>query len=189
MPPPYAQHARYVRDLLEEYVAASKGKFAFEFSDPASRKTEEDKAKRNERDIFGRPHESDQHRSELSELGLQPVKVASLKMTNSKQNEPTWVLLLYVIRETRSDSRGAKPIRSEKDMTSLMRKLTRIKIQTRADKEHNGTTHIEKISQALKQNMAVDSIDLKTRRNSDDMMHLLIIWFSDIFWKRARRQD
>src|SRR4051812_15525190 len=31
LPPPYASNARYVRDLLEEYRAASKGKLSFEF--------------------------------------------------------------------------------------------------------------------------------------------------------------
>src|SRR5207244_164377 len=36
LPPPYAQHARYVNDLLVEYLASAKGKFAFEFSDPAA---------------------------------------------------------------------------------------------------------------------------------------------------------
>ena len=39
LPPPYASNARYVRDLLEEYRAASKGKLSFEFIDPMSQET------------------------------------------------------------------------------------------------------------------------------------------------------
>src|SRR4028118_361188 len=40
LPPPYSGNARYVRDLLEEYRAASRGKLAFEFLDPMANESE-----------------------------------------------------------------------------------------------------------------------------------------------------
>ena len=46
LPPPYAQHARYVQDLLEEYFAASSSRLAFEFLDPTEEETLEDKEKK-----------------------------------------------------------------------------------------------------------------------------------------------
>ncbi|HLM48654.1 MAG TPA: GldG family protein, partial [Myxococcaceae bacterium] len=56
LPPPYSSNARYVRDLLEEFRAASKGRLSFEFLDPMSQETAEDQAMKREtkRDIFGR---------------------------------------------------------------------------------------------------------------------------------------
>src|SRR5689334_22403107 len=45
LPGQYAQNARYVRDLLQEYRAASGNKLAFEFVDPAQQESQQDKEK------------------------------------------------------------------------------------------------------------------------------------------------
>src|SRR5580698_360052 len=82
LPPPYAQHARYVKDLLEEYVSVSDGHLAFEFIDPAGEETEEDKALKKEikHDIFGRPvREPTSIETQLAELGLEPVEIRVIK--------------------------------------------------------------------------------------------------------------
>ena len=78
LPPPYSQHSRYVKDLLEEYRASSNGRFAFEYIDPTHFETDEDKAKKKEmqRDIFGRMvREQTSVEKNLTELGVQPVEL------------------------------------------------------------------------------------------------------------------
>ena len=47
-PPQVAQISKYLRDLLDEYKAASKGKFEWEAIDPADAKTEEERRKKEE---------------------------------------------------------------------------------------------------------------------------------------------
>src|SRR5688500_10982776 len=39
LPAPYSANARYVRDLLQEYRTAAKGKLSFEFIDPSGQET------------------------------------------------------------------------------------------------------------------------------------------------------
>src|SRR5688572_30719988 len=46
LPPPFSDNARYVKDLLEEYRSASHGNLSFEFIDPQSQETDEDKEKK-----------------------------------------------------------------------------------------------------------------------------------------------
>src|SRR4051794_4960837 len=48
LPPPFSDNARYVKDLLEEYRAASHGNLSFEFIDPQSQETDEDKEKKKD---------------------------------------------------------------------------------------------------------------------------------------------
>jgi gliding-associated putative ABC transporter substrate-binding component GldG len=78
LPPPHSSTARYVKDLLEEYFAASHGKLRFEFVDPTSEETESDKEKKKEvkSDIFGRAvREETSVEHELRALGIPPVQV------------------------------------------------------------------------------------------------------------------
>ena len=46
LPPPYSSHARYVRDLLEEYYNHADGNVIYQFIDPVAAETEEDKEKK-----------------------------------------------------------------------------------------------------------------------------------------------
>src|ERR1041384_6938317 len=78
LPAPYSSSARYVRDMLEEFRAASKGKVSFEFIDPAAQETEKDKEQKKEvkRDIFGRQfREQTQQEKDLASQGIQPVEI------------------------------------------------------------------------------------------------------------------
>jgi gliding-associated putative ABC transporter substrate-binding component GldG len=78
LPPPYGAHARYVRDLLEEYFARSNGNVRYEFIDPVASETEEDKEKKKDvkQDLFGRAvREQTSVERELAGLGIQPVQV------------------------------------------------------------------------------------------------------------------
>lgn len=78
LPPPFGAHARYVRDLLEEYYAHSNGQLRYEFIDPVSEETEADKEKKKDvkRDIFGRAvREQTSVEQELETLGITPVQL------------------------------------------------------------------------------------------------------------------
>jgi hypothetical protein len=78
LPAPYSGNARYVRDLLAEYRAASKGKLSFEFIDPSAQETDADKETKREvkRDIFGRQfREQTSVEKDLGSLGIQPVEI------------------------------------------------------------------------------------------------------------------
>ncbi|HXW52761.1 MAG TPA: GldG family protein, partial [Myxococcota bacterium] len=185
LPPPYAQHARYVRDLLEEYVAKSNGHFAFQFMDPAAAETEEDKAKRKEtrRDIFGRPiREPTSVETELSELGLQPVEIRVIE-DDQQQTKRAYMGIVIRYQEKHEVIPVVQNLSDlEKDMTSLMRKLTRVKEPKLGLIKDVAGPHIEKVSQALKQNMAVDAIDLKTEGEiPDDIDALLIVGSGEHF--------
>jgi|SRR5579871_1942663 len=185
LPPPYAQHARYVKDLLEEYLAASKGKFAFEFTDPALAETQEDKAKKKDmkRDIFGRMiREPTSIETNLSELGLQPVEIRVIE-DDQQQTKRAYMGIVIRYQEKHEVIPVVQNLSDlEKDMTGLMRKLTREKEPKLGLIKDFASPHIEKVSQSLKQNMAVDHIDLKgSAEIPDDIDALLIVGAGEHF--------
>ncbi|MFN0061898.1 MAG: GldG family protein [Myxococcaceae bacterium] len=128
LPPPYAANARYVRDLLQEYRAASRGKVAFEFIDPTAQETEADKEKKKDvkRDLFGRTYrEATQVERELSDSGIQPVE---LQVVAEDQMQTKRAYMGLVVRHR--DQKESIPLIQdtstlEYDVTSLIRKLTR----------------------------------------------------------------
>ncbi len=128
LPPPYSTNARYVKDLLDEYYAASNGNLSYEFLDPVSQETEEDKEKRKEirRDIFGRAmRDMTDVERELQSLGIQPVEV---RVNEGDSLEVKRVYMGISLRY--GDDREAIPVVTntdtlEYDLTSLMRKLVR----------------------------------------------------------------
>lgn len=192
LPPPYAQHARYVKDLLEEYLAASHGHFAFEFTDPATSETEEDKAKKKEmkRDIFGRlVREPTTVETELSELGLQPVEI---RVIEDDQQQTKRAFMGIVIRY--QEKHEVIPVVQnlpdlEKDMTSLMRKLTRVREPKLGVIRDVSGPHIEKVSQALKQNMGVIPVDLtEDKEIGDDFDALLLVGSGEHFGDKGAQK-
>jgi len=128
LPPPFSSHARYVRDLLEEYYAHADGNLRYEFIDPVSSETEADKEKKKEvsRDIFGRAiREQTSVERELSQLGITPVQV---RVNESDKLE---VKRAYMgIALSYRDRREVIPVVQntaglEYNLTTLIRKLTR----------------------------------------------------------------
>jgi len=165
LPPPYAQHARYVNDLLIEYLSAAKGKFAFEFSDPAALETSEDKAikKDIQRDIFGRiTREPTSVEQELAELGVQPVEIRVIE-GDQQQTKRAYMGIVIRYQEKHEVIPVVQNLADlEKDLTSLMRKLVRERMPKLALIRENTAPSIQKISQAISQNVSLEPFDLKT---------------------------
>lgn len=130
LPPPYSSNARYVRDLLEEYRAASKGKVSFEFSDPAAQETQEDKEKKKEvkQDIFGRRfRDQTSIERDLAQSGIQPVEIRVVE-EDQMQTKRAYMGLVIKYQEKKEVIPVVQDVRSlEYDLTTLIRKLTRTK--------------------------------------------------------------
>lgn len=128
LPPPLSSHARYVRDLLEEYYANADGNLRYEFIDPLSEETEADKEKKKDvkQDIFGRAvREQTSVELELSGLGIAPVQV------RVNEDDKLEVKRAYLgIAINYGERREVIPVVQdtgglEYDLTTLIRKLTR----------------------------------------------------------------
>ncbi|MCA9508317.1 MAG: GldG family protein [Myxococcales bacterium] len=179
LPPPYAQQARYVNDLLAEYAAASKnGKFAFEFSDPTASETLEDKAKKKEmkRDIFGRlVREPTSIESELADLGLQAVEI---RVIEDDEQQTKRAYMGIVVRY--QDKHEVIPVVQdladlEKNLTGLMRKLVRERMPKVGLVRDPSGAGITKLSEALRQNVVLEEVSLSSQEEiSDDIDALLV---------------
>ncbi|WP_141330001.1 GldG family protein [Myxococcus sp. AB025B] len=130
LPPPYAGHARYVRDLLEELRSASRGRLSFEFLDPMSQETSEDQETRREtkRDIFGRVfREPTSVEKELAGVGVQPVEIRVIE-DDQMQTKRAYMGIVIQHQEKKEVIPVVQDPRTlEYDLTTLVRKLTRPK--------------------------------------------------------------
>ncbi|MEW5739473.1 MAG: GldG family protein [Myxococcota bacterium] len=130
LPPPYSSNARYVKDLLDEFRAASKGKLAYEFIDPQAQETEDDKEKKREvkQDIFGRRfREQTSVEKELTGQGIQPVEIRVIE-EDQQQTKRAYMALVLRYEDKREVIPLVQDVQSlEYDLTSLVRKLTRPK--------------------------------------------------------------
>jgi gliding-associated putative ABC transporter substrate-binding component GldG len=130
LPPPYASATRYVRDMLEEFRSASKGKLSFEFIDPAAQETQQDKDAKREvkQDIFGRRfRDQTAQEKELASNGIQAVEI---RVVEDDQQQTKRAYLGLVLRS--GEKKEVIPVVQnlgslEYDLTSLVRKLTRPK--------------------------------------------------------------
>lgn len=130
LPPPHSGTARYVKDLLEEYYAASRGNLRYEFVDPTSEETESDKEKKKDvkSDIFGRAvREETSVERELRQLGIPPVQV------RANEGDKLEVKRAYLgISIQLGDKREVLPVVKdtaglEYDLTTAIRKVSRQK--------------------------------------------------------------
>lgn len=179
LPPPYAQHARYVNDLLEEYLASSNGKFGFEFSDPAASETSEDKAikKDMKRDIFGRlVREPTSIETELGDLGLQPVEIRVIK-DDEQQTLRAYMGIVIRYQEKHEVIPVVQDLADlEKNLTGLMRKLVRERMPKVGLVRDMSGPSISKVTQALSQNVTVEDVSLSGEGEiSDDIDALLVM--------------
>ncbi|HZA51724.1 MAG TPA: GldG family protein, partial [Myxococcaceae bacterium] len=175
LPPPYSSNARYVRDLLAEYRAASKGKLSFEFIDPREKETEEDKETKKEvkRDIFGRSfRDATSIERELMALGIQPVEVPHVE--EDKQQFMRAYMALVVRHQEKKEVipvvRTTEGL--EYHLTSMIRRMTRAKQPVLAVLQgHDAPNLGEKLTQlqtVLGQTYAVRPLDLSGKDKIDD---------------------
>jgi ABC-type uncharacterized transport system involved in gliding motility auxiliary subunit len=130
LPAPYSSNARYVRDLLEEFRAASNGKLAFEFVDPQSQETDADKEAKKEvkQDIFGRRfREPTAIEKELGGQGIQPVEIRVIE-EDQQQTKRAYMALVLKHQEKKEVIPLVQNVSSlEYELTTLVRKMTRPK--------------------------------------------------------------
>ncbi|MHB8875779.1 MAG: GldG family protein [Myxococcaceae bacterium] len=183
LPPPYASNARYVRDLLEEYRAASKGKLSFEFIDPMSQETDADKEAKKEvkKDIFGRTfREQTSVEKELAQSGVQPVEIRVVQ-DDQMQTKRGYMGLVIRHQEKKEVIPVVQNVASvEYDLTSLIRKMTRPKMPVigivQGHDEPKPEEKLRNLATVLSQTYSVRPVDLTGKDSVDaDLDALLII--------------
>lgn len=185
LPPPYAQNARYVQDLLEEYVSSSNAKLAFEFLDPAKEETLEDKEKKknSQKNIFGQViREATSIENELSSLGLQPVEIRVIE-DDQQQTKRAYMGIVIRYHEKHEvipvvqDTSGL-----EMSITTLIRKLTKVK-KTKIGlvKNDSYVGNLENFINLISKDNEVKSINLLKEDIDKDIDALLVIGSGDHF--------
>jgi gliding-associated putative ABC transporter substrate-binding component GldG len=191
LPPPYSSNARYVRDLLEELRAASKGRLSFEFLDPMSQETAEDQETKREtkRDIFGRVfREPTSVERELAQVGVQPVEIRVIE-DDQMQTKRAYMGIVIQHQEKKEVIPVVQDIRTlEYDLTSLVRKLTRPKTPVLGVVQgHDAPALHEKLTRLqtlLSQMYEVRPVDLSGKERVDaDVDALLVIGPKTAFQK------
>ncbi|HEY0096755.1 MAG TPA: GldG family protein, partial [Archangium sp.] len=191
LPPPYSSNARYVRDLLEEFRAASKGRLSFEFLDPMSQETAEDQETKKEtkRDIFGRVfREPTSVERELAQVGVQPVEIRVIE-DDQMQTKRAYMGIVIKHQEKKEVIPVVQDIRTlEYDLTSLVRKLTRPKTPVLGVVQgHDAPSLHEKLTRLqtlLSQLYEVRPVDLSSKERVDaDVDALLVIGPKTAFQK------
>lgn len=183
LPAPYSSNARYVRDLLEEYRAASKGKLSFEFIDPMSQETDKDKEARKEvkRDIFGRTfREPTSIEKELTAAGVQSVEIRVVQ-EDQVQTKRAYLGLVIKHQEKKEVIPFVQNVGSlEYDLTSMVRKLTRTKTPVigivQGHDEPKPEEKLRNLMSVLAQTYSPRPVDLTGKdKVEDDIDALLII--------------
>jgi gliding-associated putative ABC transporter substrate-binding component GldG len=131
LPPPFTNLERDIRDLLEEYRAAAGGNLSFEFVDPQSQETEEDKEKKKDvkRDIFGRTvREKTSVETELESLGIRSVNVQVLEEDQAQTKVAYMALAVRYGEEKESIPLIQETSSLEYDLTTMIRRLVREKL-------------------------------------------------------------
>lgn len=182
LPPPYSGNARYVKDLLEEYYAHGDGNLRFEFIDPMSEETEEDKEKRKDvkQDIFGRAvREATSMERELQSLGIPPLQV------RVNENDKLEVKRAYMgLAVKYGDKKEVIPVveqteNLEYELTMLVRKLTRAKTPKIALIGGHGGPSAEKglqrMNALLGHNYELTPVDLNTTPQLPDDVDALMV--------------
>ena len=178
LPPQYAGNARYVRDLLQEYRAASKGQLSFQFIDPIAK--DRDTKKEVRRDIFGRAvHEPTQMEKELAQEGIQPLTIQVVK-EDQAQTVLAYMGIVLGYQEKKEVIPVVQDTRNlEYDITSLIRKMTRPKtpvigvIQGHEEPSFNDKLH--QFESALSQVYQVRPLDLSNKQKIDDDVDAILV--------------
>ncbi len=183
LPPPYSSNARYVRDLLEEFRSASKGRLSFEFLDPMSQETAEDRETKKEtkRDIFGRVfREPTSVERELAQVGIQPVEIRVIE-DDQMQTKRAYMGIVIKHQEKKEVIPVVQDVRTlEYDLTTLVRKLTRPKTPVLGVLQGHGAPRLDekltRLQTLLSQMYEVRPVDLTSQARVDaDVDALLVV--------------
>jgi gliding-associated putative ABC transporter substrate-binding component GldG len=182
LPAPYSSNARYVRDLLEEFRAASKGKLAFEFVDPQSQETASDKENKKEvkQDIFGRRfREPTSIEKELTGQGISPVEIRVIE-EDQQQTKRAYMALVVKYQEKKEVIPLVQNVASlEYDLTSLIRKLGRSKTPVIGVLQGHGEPALNEKFRALQtvlsQTYEVRPVELGTKPSFDATLDALYV--------------
>jgi len=182
LPAPYSGNARYVRDLLEEFRAASKGQLGFEFIDPMSQETAHDKEAKKEmkRDIFGRTfREPTSVEKELASTGVQPVEIRVVE-SDQMQTKRAYMGIVITYQEKKEVIPVVQDTRTlEYDLTSLIRKMTRPKTPVIAMLQGHGEPKLEerlsRLQRVLSQTYQVKPLDLSSKDKVDQDVDALLV--------------
>jgi gliding-associated putative ABC transporter substrate-binding component GldG len=182
LPPPYAGNARYVRDLLQEFRASAKGQLSFEFIDPMSQETAQDKEAKKEvkRDIFGRTfREPTSMEKELASAGVQPVEIRVVE-SDQIQTKRAYMGIVITYQEKKEVIPVIQDTRTlEYDLTSMIRKMTRPKTPIIAVLQGHGEPKLEeklrRLQTVLSQTYQVKPLDLSSKDKVDDDIDALLI--------------
>jgi gliding-associated putative ABC transporter substrate-binding component GldG len=182
LPPPYSGNARYVRDLLEEFRAASKRQLGFEFIDPMSQETAQDKESKKEmkRDIFGRTfREPTSVEKELTSAGVQPVEIRVVE-SDQMQTKRAYMGIVITYQEKKEVIPVVQDTRTlEYDLTSLIRKMTRPKTPVIGVLTGHGEPRLEeklrRLQTTLSQTYQVKQLDLSSNNKVDEDVDALLV--------------
>ncbi len=179
LPPPYAQNSRYVNDLLEEYLAAAKGKFAFEFLDPTKAETTQDKEKKKnkQKNIFGQiVREATSVENELGNLGLQPVEIRVIE-DDQQQTKRAYMGIVIRYQEKHEVIPVVQNLADlEINITSLIKKLSRTKHSSIGlIKNKNYAGRIDSFTNLLSKDITIKEIDLATQEVIEPDIDALIV--------------
>lgn len=182
LPAPYSSNARYVRDLLEEFRAASKGKLAFEFIDPAAQETAADKEQKREvkQDIFGRRfREPTSVEKELTAAGVQPVEIRVIE-DDQQQTRRAYMGIVIKHQEKKEVIPVVQTVQGlEYDLTSLIRKMTRPRMPVigvlQGHQEPALREKLQFLTSALSQTYEVRPVELGQAERFDVALDALLI--------------
>lgn len=128
LPPPYGTQTRYVRDLLDAYYAAGRGKIRFEFIDPGQQISVEHEGPQEAmgKDVFGRTvNKPTAMEQELEAKGIVPVQV---RVNASDKLEVKRAFMGMAL--SLGEKQEVIPVITETtgleyDLTTLLRKMSR----------------------------------------------------------------
>ncbi|MDF1562476.1 MAG: GldG family protein [Deltaproteobacteria bacterium] len=128
LPPPANNLNRDVKDLLDAYHAASKGKIRYEFIDPLAQETDEDKEKKKEVkvDIFGRAlREATSVEQELMAQGIRATEVPVIENDEPSSRRAYRALALSYGEQKEVLPQVPQIEGLEYELTTLIRKMAR----------------------------------------------------------------
>ena len=182
LPPQFAAHERYVRDMLDEFHSASKGMLGFEFIDPLAQESEADREVRKEvrRDIFGRALRAKTSKEqELEEIGIEPVEIRVIEA----DAQQTRLGYLGIVIRYREDSEVIPVVQGsmglEYDLTSMIRRLVRTRVPvvgvTQIRGEAPAQQELTRLGQLLSRNYEVRPLTGASLESIDDDVDALMI--------------